>query len=371
MIVRRYLAREIIVSAIFVLLAFLLLFGFLEVVGELENINSKGYQLQQVLYYVFLNVPQHVYELLPIAALIGAVYALAQMAARSEFTILRMSGLDTRMLIGLLLQVGIPFAVLTFAVGEWVAPEATRYAEQYRMQAREQMVAQDFRTGLWIRDSYQTPEGRQTSFINFGQVHPDNSIDRIRIYSFDAGFRLQSYIEAESGEYLPPNQWRLKNSIRTDFDNHNPAEPVSGLKVTKIPEQIWQSRLHPDILGVLLVSPEKMSALSLVNYIRHLKSNLQKTNRYEIAFWNKIAYPLALFVMITLALPFAYLHVRAGSVSLKIFTGIMIGVFFHLLNSLFWRVGVLNTWPPFLTAILPGVLMLMLTLAALRWVERR
>lgn len=371
MIVRRYLAREIIVAAVFVLLAFLVLFAFLEVVGELENINNRGYQLQQVMYYVLLNQPQHVYELLPIATLIGAVYTLAQMAARSEFTILRMSGLDTRLLISLLLQVGIPFAVLTFVVGEWVAPEMSRYAEQYRMQAREQMVAQDFRTGLWIRDAQATAQGRVTSFINFGQVHPDNSIDRIRIYNFDEQFHLQTYLEAEHGEYLPPNQWRLLNATRTDFDNRDPTQPVSGMKTVKIPEQVWQSRLHPDILSVLLVSPEKMSALSLVNYIRHLRSNLQKSNRYEIAFWNKLAYPLALFVMITLALPFAYLQVRSGSVSLKIFTGIMIGVFFHLLNSLFWHVGVLNTWPPFLTAILPGVLMLMLTLVALRWVERR
>ena len=123
-------------------------------------------------------------------------------------------------------------------------------------------------------------------------------------------------------------------------------------------------------MSVLLADPNKMSAVDLALFSRHLQQNHQRSERYEIALWSKLLYPLAVFVMMALALPFAYLQARSGGLSLKIFIGIMIGVSFQLLNSLFSHIGLLNTWPPLLTAITPGALFLLAAIAALRWVER-
>ncbi|MNT44659.1 Lipopolysaccharide export system permease protein LptG [compost metagenome] len=130
------------------------------------------------------------------------------------------------------------------------------------------------------------------------------------------------------------------------------------------------SELTPQILSVLLVTPERMSTLDLFRYIRHLRDNKQDTQRYEIAFWKKVIYPLTLFVMMALALPFAYLHARAGAVGVKVFGGIMLGLSFHLSNTLFSHVGLLHTWPPIISALVPGTLYLMVALLALRWVDR-
>jgi lipopolysaccharide export system permease protein len=71
-----------------------------------------------------------------------------------------------------------------------------------------------------------------------------------------------------------------------------------------------------------------------------------------------------------MALPFGYLQARSGGVSLKIFIGIMLGVSFLLVNTLFSNLGLLSTWPAFLTAVLPSVLYLILALTAIWWVER-
>ena len=113
-----------------------------------------------------------------------------------------------------------------------------------------------------------------------------------------------------------------------------------------------------------------MSAYGLAMYTQHLAENNQNTERYEIAFWKKLFYPLAVLVMMALALPFAYLHFRAGGVSLKIFIGIMIGISFQLINSLFSHLGLLNTWPPLTTAVLPSVIFLVVAIASLLWVQR-
>src|SRR5690606_8918932 len=115
---------------------------------------------------------------------------------------------------------------------------------------------------------------------------------------------------------------------------------------------------------------DSMSAIDLVSYTKYLSENKPDTVRYEIAFWKKVVDPFTVFVMMALALPFAYLHFRSGGVSLKIFPGIMIGVSFQMISSLFSHLGLLNTWPPFATAIVPSLLFTLTAIAALMWVER-
>lgn len=375
MIVRRYLAREIYLTIVFVLVAFIALFSFFDLINELDEVGQNGYKIQHAALYVLLNAPTHLYQLLPIAALIGTIYLLAQLAAQSEFVIFRAAGMSTRQLLFVLLQIALPLVVLTFVVGEWIAPWAARSAEQYRLQVRQQGIQNDFRSGLWIKDLKNTAGAVSISYINIWQVRPDQSLEGVRIYEFDQRYRLTAILDAERGEYLPPSKWRFRKLQETRFTETEAAQGLPQMaqqvSVRHYDEKIWESRLHPDILSVLLVVPEKMSALSLASYIRHLQVNKQKTQRYEIAFWKKFTYPLALFVLMALALPFAYMHFRTGGVSLKVFAGIMIGVAFYLLNNLFSHLGMINTWQPFLTAFFPGTLMLAITLIVLRWVERR
>jgi lipopolysaccharide export system permease protein len=122
---------------------------------------------------------------------------------------------------------------------------------------------------------------------------------------------------------------------------------------------------------VLFVLPERMSAWNLYQYTQHLAENRQKTERYEIAMWKKLVYPFASLVMMALALPFAYVHTRAGGVGAKVFSGIMLGVLFHALNSLFSHLGLLQNWRPVYSAVLPSVLFLATAASMMWWVERR
>jgi lipopolysaccharide export system permease protein len=114
-----------------------------------------------------------------------------------------------------------------------------------------------------------------------------------------------------------------------------------------------------------------MSALSLHSYAQHLKENKQRALRYEIAFWNKMTYPLAVVVMVVLALPFAYIQSRQAGVGAKIFAGIMLGLVFHFLGRLFSHLGLINNWPAFASASVPTAVFFCLAVAMLWWQERR
>lgn len=353
---QRYFAREIYAAVTLVLVAFLLLFAFFDLIHEVESLGQGNYQLQHALLYVLLTLPGRVYELAPIAVLIGTLYALTLLARHSEITVLRASGLSTAAILGGLAKLGLAFVALTFVFGEFVAPPAERMAQQLRLKALSSMVAQEFRSGLWIKD--------ETSFVNVQTVLPDTRLKGVRIYEFDKNHVLRSISEAAEGEYLPPDKWRLTDVVQTVFEK-------DLTKVNRLPEALWQSALNPDILGVLMVVPERMSVSSLYLYIRHLRENEVKTQRYEIALWKKLIYPLAALVMMALALPFAYLQDRMGSVSVKVFAGIMLGITFHMLNGLFSNLGIIHSWPPFFSAITPSAIFLLAASGMLWWVERR
>lgn len=371
LIVQRYLGREILVAVIFVLIAFLGLFAFFDLVAELSEVGKNGYRIEQAAIIVLLGLPGRAYELLPIAALIGTIYALAQLASHSEFTILRVAGLSTSHAARLVLMPGLILVALTYVIGELVTPRAETETQHFRASIARGTMAQGFRTGLWLKDSGKAADGTSlVRFVNIGDVKSDNSLSRVKIYEFDNTLHLKTISFASVADFLPPNSWRLRNVVETVFADANKDGSPQHIDVEHLPELTWRSELNPEILGVLLLSPDRMAATDLGQYIRHLEDNRQTANRYQIAFWKKIIYPFAVLVMMALALPFAYLHVRAGGVSLKIFSGIMIGIGFYLLNSLFSHLGLLNTWPPLFTASLPSALALAAALVALRYVER-
>jgi lipopolysaccharide export system permease protein len=352
----RYLAREIYLGTLLVLAAFLALFSFFDLVHELSDLGKGGYQLQHALAYVALTMPGRAYELFPVAVLIGTLYALTMLARHSEITVLRASGLSTARMLLALAKIGAVFVILTFLIGEFLAPPAERMAQQLRLRAMSSVVAQEFRSGLWIKD--------ERAFVNVREVLPDTSLRDIRIYEFDDRHELRSISEAKVGEYVPPDHWRLVNVVQTIFEGDR-------TRVAQIAELNWQSALDPDILTVLMVDPGRMSLVNLYLYIHHLSENQQKTQRYEIAMWKKLIYPAAALVMMALALPFGYVHDRMGNVSLKVFLGVMLGVTFQLLNGLFSSLGVINSWEPVFAALTPSALFLLAATAMTWWVERR
>lgn len=352
----RYLAREVVAAVSFILLGFLGLFAFFDLLGEFRDLGKGEYRLRQVFAYVLLSTPTHAYELLPVAVLIGTLYVLAHLANNSEFTVMRAAGMSPGQAGAMLVRTGLAFAVVTFAIGEWLAPAAEEAAQQVRMRALSAAIGQDLRSGLWFKD--------ERAFINVREAREASRLTGVRIYEFDPDYRLDSITSAERGEYLEQGGWRLSGVALTRFT-------ADGPRITRFAQTQWRTAVTPELISVLAIDPDRMSAWSLYRYTQHLAGNRQKTGRYEIALWKKLFYPIATLVMMALALPFAYLHARSGMVGLKVFLGIMLGIFFHMLNGLFAHIGLLQDWPPFAAAAVPGAAFFLSAVLMMWWVERR
>jgi lipopolysaccharide export system permease protein len=352
----KYFTREILGASLLVLAALLALFGFFDMVKELDDLGKGSYRLTAMLGYVALMLPSHAYVLLPAAGLMGTLFALARMSENSEITVMRASGLSLRQLALHVTGAGVVIALATLAFGELITPYTEVAAKGLRLKATRSIVAREFRSGFWVKDD--------RSFINIQDVTPDTQLLNLKIYEFDPAFRLTAISRAEKGTYDGPNRWQLTNVELTTFEGDRAI-------LSRVPQAVWNSVLTPDILAVLKIVPERMSALNLRAYIEHLRENRQKATRYEIAFFSKFFNPVGAIMMMILAIPFALVSARAGGVGAKIVSGIMIGLAFYFGTRLFSHVGLLNDWPALLSAGAPVAITAAVAFALLLRAERR
>ena len=365
--VRHLLYRDITASVAFVALAFLSLFYFIDFVDQLDQVGRSGRTAWHASMAAAYDLPGHFYELFPIAVLIGTIYSLARMAQSSEFTILRTGGLGPGRALALLATLGVAFAALTFFVGDYVAPLSER--QGVLLQARAKGGLKIEGAGAWLKEHRSTENGERSFSVNVAGTSASGLLAGIRIFEFDADGRLVVRTAAREARVDSAGVWAMTDVQVTTW----PAARAPGLSevlVKDLPTLIWHSSLAADVVSAAVLPLGSMTTAELWRYSQHLSGQEQAAERYQIRFWKKALYPFACLVMMALALPFAYLHARAGSVSLKVFGGIMLGISFVLLNNLAGHVGLLRGWTPWLAAAAPNLLYLAMSLAAFTWLVR-
>ncbi len=364
--VRRLLYRDIVASVGFVALAFLSLFFFFDLTDALDGVGRGGRTAWHALASAGLEIPGHLYELFPIAVLIGTIYSLARMAQSSEFTILRTGGLGPWRALGLLAVLGAAFGALTFVIGDYVAPASER--EAVLLKARLGGGLRLGGAGAWLKEKRSTPEGERSYSVNVAGASGAGGLVGIRIFEFDADGRLVSRTEAREGRVADDGTWTLSEAETARWPRARANG--EGVSVERQATLIWPSTLTAAVVAAAVLPVETMTTTELWRYSAHLSDQEQAVQQHQIRFWRKALYPLACLVMVALALPFAYLHARAGSISFKVFGGIMLGISFVLLNNLSGHIGVLRGWTPWVAAATPSGLYLLLSMAAFGWLVR-
>ncbi len=364
--VRRMLYRDIGASVLFVALAFLSLSFFIDFVDELQKV-GRGYPVWRAIVGSLLELPGNLYELLPIAVLIGTIYALARLAQTSEFTILRTGGLSPARALRLLTVLAVFFGAITFAVGEYLVPlsEKRGVLLTAAFAGGQKLGA----TGAWLKERRETEHGERSYSVNVAGIDGNGNLEGIRIFEFDADGRHVSRIVARSGVVGRDATWTLRDADITTWPQAV-GDMADRVEHRTLPTLRWPSTLSANVVSAAVLPLKTMSTTELWRYSQHLSEQEQATQRYQIQFWKKALYPLACIVLTALALPFAYLHARGAGISLKVFGGIMLGIGFVLMNNLAGHIGMLRGWTPWIVAAMPSTIFLLMSLAAFAWLVR-
>lgn len=346
----RYIGKHVVLSTLLVLGLLLSLFAIFSFMDELNRVGKGNYATSDAIQYVVLLLPGLIYQLFPIAALLGSTIGLGLMASHNELTIMRAAGVSLNRIVWSIMRVGLVMVVLTLIIGESIAPVADQYARTLRSVAISEKLAIRGKSHLWARDG--------ESFVNVRDILPGERLANVYIYERDEQHRILRMVQAKSAAYRN-DRWVLENVVTSQVEGHQVLSTHSD-------QLVWDTSLSPDLLGVVTLHPGTMSIRGLYQYITYLKSNGLDATVYEHSLWAKVVAPLVTGAMVFLAIPFVFGPLRSVGIGHRILVGALAGIGFYLLNQMSSYLGIVFNFNPVLVALLPAFLVLGLSYWMLR-----
>ncbi|PVZ65451.1 LPS export ABC transporter permease LptG [Pelagibaculum spongiae] len=348
-----YIGKQVIAATVMVLLGLLALETLFSVVRELDDVGQGSYGYSEVAQVVLAGLPAKIYELFPMAGLMGALVGLGALATSSELTAMRAAGMKLSQLLWAVMQAAILLMVLATALGEGVAPYAQRFSDELRATSRQQVDELTRGSSLWFRE--------KNEFVFVQRVESERQLEKIWRFKLDQDGKLVEVWQADRA-LRTGSDWALRK-VKWTFLGSDSAE--SG-KRESVP---WNTSLTPKTLSAMLLDPSLMNARDLNRYLRFAQENGLESSRYELAFWQKISQPLATLVMIFLATPFVFGPLRSKPMGQRLVVGILLGFGFHMVNRTFGAVSLVYGLPAPAGALLPSFLFLAMAVFMLRRVR--
>lgn len=349
-LLERHIATAVVQATAMALLVLVILLIFFGLIEELEDVGRRDYALGDAFLVAVLSAPRYMFEAFPVAALLGSLIGLGAMGAHGELVAMRSVGFSLRQIVGAVLKTGLAMSLVVFAFGELVAPPSEQWAGQLRTEKLEGKVTLKSRYGFWARD------GR--AFINIRTILPGGRLEDIYIYEFDEDRALKLATHAARAEHRG-DHWVMFGIRQSSI-----AEEAVGDR--QLDQARWDSLLDPGLLNAILIQPVMLPITELYRYIQVMKSNEQAAIDYEVAFWVKLATPLATLVMLFIAVPFVLGSQRFVGMGQRVFFGAVLGMAFYTLSRGMSYASVVYGISPLLSALIPAAAFLGLGIYLMR-----
>ena len=322
MLARRIVARHVTKTTVLAMLGTTLVLSFLQVLftylGELGSL-KPDYNAWQAFLFVMWDAPRYLYEILPVAALIGSVLGLGALASNSELIVMRSVGISLWRIVGWVMRSALLLIILSFALSEWVIPYTNEKAQSIKTQRSVASLGEV--KGYWSR------EGQRFIYIDYANAQ--GQLRDINVIDFDQNYRLQSFVSAEQGQFVKDGQWTLKESHQVDL-----LAQGNAIK-TDHEQQPLGLALQPKYVHMVTLDPEDLSPSQLISFMRYLKEYSQVPKTYELAFWQKVASPFALITLVLIACSFIFGPLRQQSMGFRLVIALFTGLgFFYLQDFL-------------------------------------
>lgn len=337
-ILNQYIGKSLIGSILTVLLVLLGVESFIELAGELKDIGKGNFHITQAILNVPLMLPTDIYQLFPMAALIGSLMGLGKLASQSELIVMAAAGLSRIQIIRAMLQSALLLLIFVSLIGEVIAPRTQNLSRHSKLQAIASGQTIKTAAGFWFREN--------NNFVVVNDVL-DNQLLGITRFKFDDIQQLRVVSHADKALF-EKGQWNFYNVGQSEiFRDH--------IVSTTLPVQKWDIHLDKRLLGVSTDRPEEMTLTKLYGYIHYRQKNDLEAGLYEFEFWKRLLQPFATLVMIFIAVPFIFGPLRSVSMGLRILAGVIVGFGFYIMNQFFGPLSLVYQIPALFAALLPTV----------------
>lgn len=333
----RYIGTHVLLAILTVLgviVGLALLFAFIDELGDVKG----SYSTLNAAVYVLLTTPSRIYEMLPMAALIGCLIGLGTLASSSELTIMRAAGVSLGRIVVAVMKPMLLLMLVGVLNGEYVAPWSENIAQASRSSAQGTGEAQSSKRGLWHRQG--------DEFVHINAVQPSGLLLGVTRYRFDDQRQLLSASFARRARF-DNDAWLLSDVATTQFRGDH-------TEVVKAPEERWDVQLTPELVGTVIMEPDALSITGLWRYIHYLDEQGLNNNRYWLAFWTKVLQPAVTVALVLLAISFIFGPLRSVTLGQRIFTGVIVGFVFRILQDLLGPASQVFGFSPLLAVAIPA-----------------
>jgi lipopolysaccharide export system permease protein len=339
-IIDRYIRQRFLQSFFLIILILAVLFSFFEFLSQLDDVGRGDYRLADAVRYVALTLPKRLLDLMPISTLLGGIIALGMLADGNELLGMQASGISVRRISISVLGAGLLLMVGAGVLAEIAVPIWEQEARNARAQAIAGADVTVVRQGFWAR--------RKTVFIHVDQMLSHGLAADIDIFEFNSNGRLERLIQARSADIGDDKQWILHGVSMKQITEQ-------GFSSTEVPSMTLDSFLSAEQIDLLTLPPHSLSTPDLTRYIRALDESGQSVAPYSLALWRKLGMPLTTGAMVLFCLSFIFGSTRSQSAGYRITIGAFVGISLYLLDRLSVNLGLLLNIPPWVTAMVPVV----------------
>ena len=297
-------------------------------------------------YYLYF-LPEVIYQMVPVACLIGVIFTLSTLSRSSELLAFFAAGFSL-MRICLPIFVGVGFLTgFFFTAADQLLPRFvqlknyTYYHEIKKHPAQYSTVKTD---RIWYRS--------KNTIFNIKTINRSKgTAEGLTLYQFTEKWDLAQMITASQVQ-LFGRQWKLLNGSITLFTQATsfPMTQDFKEKTISIDEE----------LGDIQSSFNSVDVLSIKDLNRYIQKNKEAgldTVSLEVIYHDKFASLIAAFVMVILGIPFSVSSNRSGGMMLNIgFCLAMVVIYWTIKNSSL-TLGHHGHLPPFIAAWGPNLLM--------------
>ena len=304
-------------------------FGILmliDMLDQLRRLSKHGVGLIQAAELSALNVPDSLYNILPLIMILSAIALFLGFARSSELVVVRAAGrsglrfLLSPVLVSLLIG-ALAVAVLNPLVAATSKAYEARYAGYARGTERVLSVSED---GLWLR---QGGADSQT-VIHAARANGDGTeLYGVSFLTFDSNGQPRERIEAETAR-LVPGAWELQEAKLWQLDQLNPETEAQTMVSGRVASDLTAAAIR-DSFG----RPSAIPIWELPRYIRGLERAGFSARNHQVWFQTQLALPLLMSAMVLIAAGFTMRHVRSGRTGIHVLFALLGGFSIFFLRN--------------------------------------
>ncbi len=367
-ILDRYIVRQFLLTFLFGLFAFLIIFLVIDMMEKLDDFIDANVPTQTIVEYYLSFMPEIIKLMTPVAMLLAALFVTGRLSNQNELAAIKSSGVSLYRILLPFLVVSLFVSGISIYFNGWLVP----YANQQKFSierahlrragegsGRFNIFFQEDRTRL-VSISYYDVYSKTATKVSIQEFSDTNLTVLVRRY--DA--QQMSWRERGNDSDTNSEGWVL---LAGTFREREGTKEVRLTRFDQLP--IGMLKISPIDIEKKQRKPDEMDYTELREFIESQRRVGQDVSRWLVDWHSKIAFPFASVIVVLFGVPFASIKRRSG---VAIEFGICVAVTFIYLafmktSHVFGYNGDLN---PLFTAWLANLIFLVLGLINLVRVQK-